>query len=135
MDRLPTDSGLNGPRLRPFSIRVADGESQVIVDGTDITGSLAGLTFVAGLGQVPRLQLLVYAAGDLEGLAEVEVTPRTLMDTEAIVTFLSHVDAELLEKEALGDLGMLEGGEGSFTVALLSRLIAIAQGQSPDPAR
>ena len=117
------------PRLRPFSVRVAGAESQVVVDGIDITDQTAGLTFVAGLGHVPRLQLLTYAEGSIEGLAEVTAEARTLVDTEAIVGFLSHLDPETLEKDVLGSLGMLESGESSYTAALLRRLIAIAQGQ------
>lgn len=52
------------------------------------------------------------------------------LDAESVVAFLSSLDAEQLEKDVLGGLGMLEDeGETSFTVALLQRLITIAKGE------
>lgn len=52
------------------------------------------------------------------------------LDTGSVVAFLSALDAEQLEKDALGDLGMLEdGGEVSFAQAMLNRMITIAKGE------
>lgn len=52
------------------------------------------------------------------------------IDTESVVAFLSALDAEQLEKDALDALGMLDGeGEDNFTRALLARLITIAKGE------
>lgn len=51
------------------------------------------------------------------------------IDTASVVAFLSALDPDQLEKDALDALGLLEGdGQGSFTKALLARLIAIADG-------
>jgi hypothetical protein len=51
------------------------------------------------------------------------------LDTESVVTFLSALDAQQLEKDVLEGLGMLEGDGGpTFTQALLARLVTIAQG-------
>jgi hypothetical protein len=52
------------------------------------------------------------------------------LDIESIVSFLSSLDAEQLEKDVLGRLGMLDGdGETSYTHALLQRLVTIAKGE------
>lgn len=51
------------------------------------------------------------------------------IDTESVVAFLSAIDPEQLEKDALEALGMLDGdGESSFTKALLHRLVQYAGG-------
>lgn len=51
------------------------------------------------------------------------------VDTESVVAFLSAIDPEQLEKDALEALGLLDGdGESSFTKALLNRLIQYAGG-------
>lgn len=52
------------------------------------------------------------------------------LDTDSVVAFLSALDPDQLEKDALEGLGMLDGdGETSFTKALLARLITIAKGE------
>lgn len=52
------------------------------------------------------------------------------IDTESVVAFLSALDPDQLEKDALDGLGMLDGdGETSFTKALLNRLVTIAKGE------
>lgn len=51
------------------------------------------------------------------------------LDTGSVIAFLSALDPDQLEKDALEGLGMLDGEDGtSFTKALMARLIAIAEG-------
>jgi hypothetical protein len=99
------------------------------VDGTDLTQSLHGFDIAVRAGDLAHVALYLFPGQslDFEGIAEVSVA-RTVDDPgPAAVMFLTAIDPEILEREALNS-STWGSGPGASASAMIEVLVRWARG-------
>lgn len=101
--------------------------SKIEINGTDVAQShrVASVAVQGRTNELPRVYLELSAEGHIEGEGIVEVRLPAEDDRSSIVDFLSSIDPEALEKEALDRVGF---GDSSATPIMLQILAEWANG-------
>lgn len=98
---------------------------EIVVDGVDISEHVSHFVYDSQVGELPRLILEGYGTGTIAEQTGVAI--ERVHDRAALVEFLMNVDPELLEKKAMGRLGM-EGDTDTPVAAILKTLMEMASG-------
>lgn len=102
----------------PFKIQTeAVGFSSVEIDGQDVTERVQGFQTQSVIGQPTVVILHSSGKGPIEGEGIVQVSAGD--EAQAVVDFLSRIDPETLEREAIS---RSDWGEGNLTALALQIL-------------
>jgi hypothetical protein len=109
-----------------FEIQVAatGRPGKIIVGGVDLSDQAAAVTLHARPGEVTRLAVELFSEGTVEGLADVTL----ISPSVGLARFFGDLDADEVEKEALGRLGSFD--DRTVTQAILDVLADLALGRS-----
>lgn len=114
--------------LLRFSLHVdANGSTQVLLDGADISGRVAGISFASRPGQPPVLTLLHSGEGEIAGEGIVRVVEEGIDQRQAVLDFLGNLDAAEVDRQALAKM---EWGSKSLTAAIIDVLKEAVGGAS-----
>lgn len=106
--------------LLSFSVDVdANGTARVLLDGQDVSDRIAGVNVAARPGQPPVLTLLHAGEGPIEGEGIVRVVEEGLDQREAVLAFLSNLDAAEVDRQALEKM---QWGSKSLTATVIEVL-------------